>query len=371
MEIRVCQPTISDETLQELNTVLKTGWFGNGPKTAEFEEALAKRLGYTYAIALNSGTSALDLALKVYEIQGPGELITTPLTFVSDAIVGEWHGLDITFGDIDEDTLCLDPKSLRITTDTKVIIPVDSHGRRADFKTIRQLVDIVGETTYGLGGGPLIIEDAAHAMHTPGIGDDADILMLSFQAVKTLPAGDGGALLTNDERLAREMHKLKWLNVEKTTWQRSKGKKYTWDYDITRGDGIKCYMNDINATIALGQMKRLDEMMAHRRSIQAVYNEAFKTISAIKLPLFSHTVQYYTIQCEQRDKLGEHLAEEGIATSVHFKPLYEMTYYKKCKKYPLPVCDRVWPKLLSLPCHDALTWLEVEYVIDKVKKFYA
>lgn len=363
-EIKVCSPTIDDATLNELVATLKSGWFGNGPKTAEFEKALAERLGFKYAVGTSSGTAALDLALKVYNdeygLEG-GELITTPMTFVSDAIVGEQNGMDVTFGDIDPDTLCLDPKSLVITDKTKCIIAVDSHGRLADIKGLRALTDRK----------ILIIEDAAHAMHTPGVGQDADILMLSFQAVKTLPAGDGGALLTNDENIYKELNKLKWLNVEKTTWQRFKGNKYTWNYDITRGDGVKAYMNDINATIALGQMKRLSEMMAKRRAIQSKYNEAFREIPKIKIPAFSYTVQYYTMQCEDRDRLSEDLAEKGINTSVHFKPLSEMTYWKKAIKRPLPVTETVWQKLLSIPCHDAMTWEQVEYVIKCVKEYYA
>ena len=368
--IRVCSPTIDAQTKEELCKTLDTGWFGNGPKTAEFEEALAIRLGYKYAVALNSGTSALDLAIRVYKKdsnwQGM-ELITTPMTFVSDAIVAKWHGMDVTFCDIDEDTLCMDPKVIVLNDNTRVVIPVDSHGRLADIKEIRNKVTKLEDIGPQC---PLIIEDAAHAMHTPGVGQSADILMLSFQAVKTLPAGDGGALLTNDEDIYIELNKLKWLNVEKTTWQRAKGNKYTWNYDITRGDGVKAYMNDINATIALGQLRRLDEMMAKRRAIQSVYNEAFKDIEQIKTPVFSYTVQYYTMQCDNRDKLSEDLAEQGVSTSVHFKPLSEMTYWKKAVKRPLPVTDRVWRKLLSLPCHDALTWSEVEYIIKCVKKFY-
>lgn len=344
---------------------LDTGWFGNGPKTAEFEKLLAERLGYKYAVATNSGTTALDLALKVYasefKLDG-GELITTPMTFVADAIVGEWNGMDVTFGDIDEDTLCLDPKSLVITDKTKCIMSVASHGRLSNIKGIREAI---GDRKI------LVIEDGAHAMHTPGLGEGADILMLSFQAVKTMPAGDGGALLTNDEAIYTELNKLKWLNVEKTTWQRFKGNKYTWNYDITRGDGVKGYMNDINATIAIGQLRRLDEMMAKRRAIQSKYNEAFAGMPQIKTPAFSYTVQYYTMQCDDRDRLSEDLAEKGINTSVHFKPLSEMTYWRKGVKRELPVTDRVWKRLLSIPVHDALTWSEVEYIIKCVKQFYA
>lgn len=356
--IPVLRPTIDEQTKKELLEVLDSGWWGFGPKTQEFEKKFAEYVGAKYCIGTNSGTSALDLALKVYGVNG-GELITTPMTFVSDAIVGEWNNMDVTFADIDPKTLCLDPNSLVITDKTKAIITVDSHGRLADIKGIR-------EKFKGL-----IIEDAAHAMYTPGAGKDADITIWSFQAVKSLPMWDGGAITTNDEAIYKKLRTLTWLGVEKSTYDRVDKKKYTWDYDITQSQGIKAYMTDVQAVVGLGQLRRLEETNARRREIQAAYNEAFKNMNQIELPEYSHTVQYYTMKCERRDDLSEFLAENGIATSVHFKPLSEMTYWKKAVKRPLPVTDAVWPSLLSLPVHNALTDEELNFIINKVKEFYA
>lgn len=371
--IRVCRPSIDEQTRKDLMEVFDKGWLGSGPKTTEFEKKFAQYVGAKYAVGCNSGTAALDMCLKVYSdeynLKG-GELITTPMTFVSDAIVAFWHGMDLTFADIDENTLCLDPKSLVITDKTKVIIPVDSHGRLADIKGIREACN---EDVAGMGTATrkiLIVEDAAHAMYTPGVGQYADIVMWSFQAVKTMPIGDGGMITTNDEAIAKECKRLSWLNVEKNTYDRTLGRKYTWDYDITKNNGIKAYMTDVQSTIGLGQLRRLDEMLAKRRAIQTVYNAELKSIPEIQTPMFSNTVQYYTMKAENRDKLGEELAEKGIATSVHFKPLTEMTFYKQFMKRPLPVVEKVWPKLISLPCHDVLTWKQVEYIIDSVKEFY-
>ena len=355
--IPVLKPTIDEQTKKELLEVLDSGWWGFGPKTQEFEQNFAGHVGAKYCVGCNSGTSALDLCLKVYDIKG-GELITTPMTFVSDAIVGEWNGMDVTFADVDRKTLCLDPESLVITDKTKAIITVDSHGRLADVKGIR-------EKFKGL-----IIEDAAHAMYTPGAGRDADITIWSFQAVKSMPMWDGGAITTNDEAIYKKLRTLTWLGVEKSTYDRVDKKKYTWDYDITQSQGIKAYMTDVQAVVGLGQLRRLEETNQRRRDIQAMYNEAFKDISQIELPEYSHTVQYYTMKCENRDALSEFLADSGIATSVHFKPLTEMTYWKKAIKRPLPVTDREWVKLLSLPVHNALTDDEVKYIINKVKEFY-
>lgn len=358
MVIPVLKPTYDERTIAELGDVLRSGWVGNASKTKEFEEKFADYVGAKYCVMTNSGTSALDLCLKVYGIKG-GELITTPMTFVSDAIVGEMNQMDVTFADIDEDTLCLDPKSVQVTKNTKAIITVDSHGRLADIDGLREKFD------------GLIIEDAAHAMYTPNAGKKADITIWSFQAVKSMPIFDGGAITTNDKKIADRLRSLTWLGVEKSTYERAKGKHYSWDYDITQADGIKGYMTDVQAVIGLGQLRRLDDLLAKRRAIQSVYNEAFKDVKQIKLPLYSHTVQYYTMKCENRDELSDFLATKDITTSVHFKPLSEMSYWKKAIKRPLPVTDRVWKELLTLPVHHGLKWTEVEYIINSVKEFYA
>jgi len=354
MSLEVLKPTIDEQTKEELIKVLDSGWWGNGPKVKEFEQKFAEYVGAKYAVAVNSCTTALDLTLKVYGISN-GELITTPMTFVSDAIVGEWNGMDVTFADIDARTLCLDPKTLVVTKNTKAIITVDSHGRLADIDGIRKKFK------------GLIIEDAAHAMYTPGVGK-GDIVVWSFQAVKSLPTGDGGMITTNDEAIANKLKTLIWLGVEKSTFDRV-GHTYTWDYDILHG-GIKAYMTDLTAVIGLGQLRRLEQTNARRREIQKRYNEAFNGMTQIKTPEYSHTVQYYTAEFEDRNGLGKFLAESGITTSVHFKPLSEMTYWKKAVKRNLPVTDSVWKKLLSLPVHNALTDSEINLVISKVKEFY-
>src|ERR1035437_11007470 len=192
--INLLQPTANEEIKAEMLKVLDSGWWQNGPKVKEFEDKFAEYVGVKYAIAMNSATSGLDLCLKAYDIKG-GELITPAFTFVSDAIVGEWNGMDVTFCDINPDTFCIDPESLIISENTKAIIAVDCHGRLADIDLIRAKC---GEYK------PLIIEDAAHAMYTPGVGK-GDIVVYSFQAVKTLPIFDGGMITTNDENIYKKL----------------------------------------------------------------------------------------------------------------------------------------------------------------------
>jgi dTDP-4-amino-4,6-dideoxygalactose transaminase len=355
--IPVLKPTYDEQTLSELCDVMRGGWTGYGPKTLEFEQKFAEYVGAKYAVATNSATSALDLCIKAYDITG-GELITPAMTFVSDAIVGEWNGMDVTFADVDRESLCIDPDSLKITDKTKVIIAVDSHGRLADIDALRKKAP-----------NALIIEDAAHAMYTPGVGK-GDIVVYSFQAVKTLPIFDGGMITTNDEAIAKKLKSLTWLGIEKKTFDRVKEKGYSWDYDIEHS-GIKAYMTDVQSVIGIGQLRRLEETNARRRLIQSVYNDAFFGYDWFKEPMHSHTVQYYTPEWKDRDGLCQFLAENNISTGVHFKPLSELTYWRKAKKNPLPVTDEVWKNLLSLPCHNALTDEELNYIISKVKEYYA
>jgi len=355
--IPVLRPSYTEKIKKDLCAVLDSGWTGFGPKTIEFEKKFAEKVGSKYAIATNSGTSALDLCLKAYNIKG-GELITTSMTFISDAIVGLWQDMDITLADIEEDSLCLDPESVVITDKTKAIITVDSHGRLAKVDGLRKKFK------------GLIIEDAAHAMYTPGAGKNGDIAIWSFQAVKSMPIFDGGMITTNDDNIYQKLRGLTWLGIRKSTYERAEGKRYTWDYDLPSTDGIKGYMTDVQAIIGLGQLERINELCAKRRAVQAVYNDAFRNIKEIKLPMFSATCQYYTPQVEKRNELSDFLAGKEISTSVHFKPISEMTAYRKYVKRPLPVTDKVWPKLLTLPVFNDITWEQVEYIIKMVKNFY-
>lgn len=363
--IPLSKPTYDQQTKDELCAVLDSGWTGNGPKVLEFEKQFAELVGVKYAVATNSCTSALDLCLKAYDIKG-GELITTPFTFVSDAIVGEMNGMDVTFADIDPDTLCIDPNSIKITPETRAIIAVDSHGRLADIQAIKAKT---GYARSAYDNDILVIEDAAHACYTPGAGQYADITVWSFQAVKTLPIFDGGMITTNSEEIAKKLKTLTWLGIEKSTFDRVTSKGYSWDYEIEH-TGIKGYMTDVQAVIGLGQLRRLEDMNQKRRDIQEKYNEAFAGQEWFEEPVFSHTVQYYTPEWQDRDRLHSFLAENGIATSVHFKPLHKTKYWAKGNKNGLPVCDEVWTNLLSLPVHESLTEEDTDYIIYKVFEFY-
>ncbi len=359
--IKLLRPTYDDQTKQDLLDVLDSGWASFGPKVSEFEEKFAKRVGAKYAVATNSATSALDLAIKAYGITA-GELITPSFTFTTDAHIALWNGLTPVFADIDPQTFCIDPETLPLTPHTKVIIAVDCHGRLADIDAIREKCDDFGIT-------PLIIEDAAHAIHDPG-EQKGDVVVYSFQAVKFMPIFDGGMITTNDEEVYKKLRKLTWLGIEQNTFERAAGGKYAWDYDIVEPNGIKAYMTNIQAVIGLGQLRRLDALLEKRQDIEKKYNDSFAGETWFEEPLRSRTVQYYTPKWKDRNGLAKFLAESGIHTGMHFKPLHLMSLWKPYVHSELPNTDQVFENILSLPVHDALTEEEQEYVINRIKTYY-
>ena len=362
LPIKLLRPTYDDQTKVDLLEVLDSGWASFGPKVEEFEQKFAERVGAKYAIATNSATSALDLCIKVHKIT-EGELITPAFTFTSDAEVAVWNGLIPVFADIDPDTFTIDPKTLPLSEKTKVIIAVDSHGRLADISAIRE----AWKDHFPTLPCPLIIEDAAHALP---VGEGrGDLVVYSFQAVKFMPIFDGGMITTNDEEVYNRLRKLTWLGIEQNTFQRAQGGKYAWDYDIIEENGIKAYMTNIQAVIGLGQLRRLDALLAKRQAIQARYNEAFDGMWWFWRPEYSETVQYYTPKWKDRDGLDKFLGENGINTGMHFKPLHFLTRWKKYAR-PLPNTEQVFSEILSLPVHDALTDEEQDYVIAKVFQHY-
>lgn len=360
--IPLLRPTFDEGTKKELLDVLDSGWASFGPKVEEFEQKFAERVGAKYAVATNSATAALDLAVKAFAPE-KGELITPSFTFTSDAHVAEWNGLKVAFADIDPDTFTIDPNTLPLSKETKVIIAVDCHGRLADIPAIRRKCE-----EFGIN--PLLIEDAAHATHDPG-EQQGDVVIYSFQAVKFMPIFDGGMVTTNDEEVYKQLRKLTWLGIEQNTYERAAGGKYAWNYDIVQGNGIKAYMTNVQAAIGLGQLRRLDTLLEKRQKIQAKYNEAFKGQPWFKEPLYSRTVQYYTPKWKDRDGLNQFLGANGIHTGMHFKPLHLFTYWSKDYTEPLPATEEVFKNILSLPVHDALTDEDQQFVIDTVFTFYA
>ena len=358
-KIPVLKPTPRPSDYELIEEVLESSWWGKGPKVEELEKTFAKRVGTKYATAVNSGTAALDMALKAYDIKD-GEIIVPTMTFTSTAAVAYWQpNLRARLVDCRADDLNINLDFLETHDDTKAIIPVHMAGNTVDLKAFREMY------------GGIIIEDCAHACFNPDVAKYSDIQCWSFQAVKTCPAGDGGMLTYNDPKIHERLKELTWMGIKETTYDRAKG-KYNYDYDI-KNLGYKTYMNDLNAALVLSQLQHVDRKNAWRSHIVSQYVDRLPNMECHVY--FSPTKQYaiFSVSApKDRDPLIEHLAKDGIMTSVHFKPLHLMTFYKERLKEneAFPIADILWKRLISLPCHDDVTEEDIDHITKSINKYY-
>ena len=363
----VLAPKGGQEELDMLKEVIESGWWGKGPKVEQFEREFAELVGAKYAIAVTSNSHGQDLVMKALDIRD-GDVINPTISFMATAMIPIWNNCTTNVVDVDPVTMCMDPEDVRkhITPNTKAIIAVNQAGVPAPIKEIRKFFD------------GLIIEDCAHSCYTPGAGQQGDIAVWSFQAVKTMPSGDGGMITLNDEKLYHKLKEMTWFGVTSTYSRVNKEDNvtgrpgYTWDYEVDK-IGYKCYMIDLTAALCLTQLKKLPAHLEFRRHVQQRYNNELHT--AIERPPFSDTVQYYCakVPANHRAELIDYLADKKIHTSVHFKPLHKYEIIQKHLTFPdraFPVADQEWLRLISLPVHPAMTEEDIDYVIYWVNKYF-
>lgn len=366
--IQLFRPIISEEAIEAVAEVLRSGWIGLGPKTEAFEKMFAEYMGARYAVGLNSATAGLHLALKVADV-GPGdEVITTPLTFVSTNHAILYCGGTPVFADIDPQTCNIDVSALdALTTErTKAVICVHYGGYPCD---IYELEEFCQER------GLVLIHDAAHACGSSYegtmIGAFLDLTVFSFHAVKNLPAGDGGMVTTDNRDYYERLKRLRWLGIDKDTYQRTvadkeQQKAYAWQYDVPEV-GFKYHMNDIAAAIGMAMLPHLENGNARRREIARMYQEGLVHPDIIRLPRLSDrritTAQHlYAIQVKRRNDLVTKLKINGVAPGVHYIPnnLFPMySIYGEDTPQAWDVADH----LISLPLHLGLSDEDVQRTI--------
>jgi perosamine synthetase len=324
-------------------------------------------VGSKYAIAITSNSAGQDLIMKALEMEGR-DVINPTISFMATAMIPIWNKCTTNVVDVDPITMCIDPEDVRkhLTPKSDMLIAVNQAGVPAPIDEIRKFYD------------GFIIEDCAHSCYTPGAGLKGDAAVWSFQAVKTMPSGDGGMITLNDEKLYTRLKEMTWFGVSSTFSRVNKKDNvtgrpgYTWDYEVS-DIGYKCYMIDLTAALCLSQMKKLPAMLEQRRYIQERYNN--ELCEHITRPPFSDTVQYYCAKVphQHRDALIDYLASKNIHTSVHFKPLHKYEVIQKHmthKGRSFNVADTEWLGLVSLPVHPAMSADDVSYVIYWVNKYF-
>lgn len=394
MNIPFSPPDITELEIEEVVDTLKSGWITTGPKTKKFEKQIAEYCHTSKAVCLNSATACSEMALRVLGI-GPGdEVITTAYTYTASASVICHVGATVVLVDTQKDSYEMNYEALeeKITEKTKAIIPVDLGGVICDYDRIFEIVNRkkdVFEPKTELQkkiGRIAVVADGAHAIgavqNGKRCGEIADFTSFSFHAVKNLTTAEGGAVTWRDiegvdnEELYKQFMLLSLHGQSKDAL--AKTQLGAWEYDVV-APYYKCNMTDIMAALGLAQMKRYPDILARRKEIIEKYNEGLKNLPVCVLEHFGndfvssghlYLVRVHDKTREECNKIIEKMAEYGIATNVHYKPLPLLSAYKNqgfnIKDYPNAYA--MFENEITLPLHTKLTDEEIDYVIDSFVK---
>ncbi len=372
-------PEIGDEEIAEVVDALRSGWITTGPKAKRFEADFAAFLGdpSLHAIAVNSATAGLHLALEGLGIGAGDEVITTTHTFTATAEVVRYLGADVRLVDIDPATLCIDPAQVEtaITPRTKALMPVHYGGLAADMAALGSIA-----RRHGL----KVVEDAAHALPTKQRGQlvgtlDSDATVFSFYANKTMTTGEGGMLVTRDAELARRARVMRLHGMNRDAFDRFTATVPSWYYEVV-APGFKYNLTDIAAAMGIHQLKRARGFQQRRAAIAARYDEAFASLPLRTPPLPAagdqHAWHLYALRLGDdagitRDRFIEALFERGIGCSVHYIPLHLHPYWRdryQLRPEQFPHSQHAFERLVSLPIYTRMSDADVERVIRAVRE---
>lgn len=369
--IQMFKPWFEAAEHEALRQPLETGWVGPGPKVKEFEQRFAQYVGAQHAVALNSATAALHLAMLVSEVKDR-EVLTTPMTFVSTNHAILYAGGRPVFCDVEADTLNIDPREVerRITPQTRALVVVHYAGHPC---AMDELVGIARRHRLTL------IEDAAQACGgTYGgrkLGSIGDIGCFSFESKKNLSTGDGGMFTTDDDRVAERVRKLRWMGISSGTWDRFNNGHPgpVWEYEVEEV-GFKYGMNDLAAALGLVQLGKLGRANALRRRVVERYREALEGVEGIELldqRAYGQSAHYaMIIKADERDALYDYLAAHEIESAVHFYPNHLLPIYQPYAAC-LPVVEAEWKRILTIPLYPHLAAEAQERVIACIQSFAA
>ncbi len=359
------RPTIYERHIQAVGDTLRSGWLSSARKVEEFERAFAKRVGAKYAVAVNSCTAALHLALICLKV-GPGdEVITSPITFVSAVSVIEHAGACPVFVDVLQEDLTIDPESVRrkITKKTKLIIATHFAGFPAHMDEL--------EKAAGERGIP-VITDAAHAIeavyHGRPSGKLGKAACYSFYPTKNITTGEGGMLTTDDLAMADQARSLRMHGVTKSAWDRYGPGGYK-HWDVTEL-GWKYNMSDIQAALGLAQLQDMEAWMGTRTMLDGAYrNYIDRTLADVLSPKDEDLMparHLFVIRVQNRDAVMDEIQRRGVGVGVHFRAVYRLKYYQdkyKVSKTAFPVAEKASREVLSLPLYPTMAVSDVYRVI--------
>lgn len=363
---------IDDEDIKELNKILMGNWITTGPTIGKFENALCSYLGCKHSVAVNSGTSALDIAVQALDLPVGSEIITTPFTFMATSNAILYNDSKPVFVDIQKETRNIDPREIkkRITDKTKAIIYVDFAGHPCEIEEIKTIAD---ENEL------FLIEDACHAIGAEyngnKIGNFADMTIFSFHPVKHITTGEGGAVSTNDDGFYEKLKILRNHGIDKGAFERF-GPKADWAYD-QKYLGRNYRITDFQAALGISQLKKLHSFIDRRTKIAEIYNDAFKDLAELEIPMtkdyVKHSWHIYTILLKgiERDEFFKRLRSQNIGVNVHYIPIYRFSYYQNrfgIDSNDYPITEEVFHRIITLPLFPKMTNEEVDLTIENVKK---
>ncbi|MFH0734500.1 MAG: DegT/DnrJ/EryC1/StrS family aminotransferase [bacterium] len=372
--IQFHRPHITEDEINEVVDTVRSGWLSMGPKVLKFEDEFKDLIRCKNAVSVNSWTAAGHLALEALGLKAGDEVIVPTMTFSATAEIACYFNAIPRFVDVEKDTLNISVKEIEkaINPKTKVIIPVHYGGQPCDMDEINQLAKLHNIK---------VIEDAAHALPATykgkKVGTISDITCFSFYATKTLATGEGGMLCTEDDEIAERTKLMRMHGMNKDAW-----KRYTdacsWYYEVV-APGYKYNFTDIQASLGLAQLRKVDWMREERAKIAKIYDEHFMKSEYLKVITIKEDREtawhLYPIKIEHelltinRNQFIEELKARGVGVGVHFMPVHQHIYYKdtfNLNPKDFPVAEDAFPRLISLPLYPGLTSEEIFKVIDAV-----
>jgi len=363
---------LDDDDISAVAEVLKTDWITQGPKIAEFEKRVADYCGAKYAVAVSNGTAALHAACVVAGVSGGDEIITTPITFAATANVIVHLGGKPVFADIKEDNMNIDPREIlkKLSSRTKVILPVDFTGYPADLE---EIISVAREKNL------IVIEDACHALGAEyrgkPIGSLSDMTVFSFHPVKHITTGEGGMVLTDNQEFYDNLKILRHHGITKNCSDQG-----PWYYEVVQ-PGYNYRLTDFQCALGLSQMNKLGRFIQRRREIATKYNEAFSQMKEIIIPPRGNDTKpvyhIYVIQLRtetlsvSRKEIFEALTLENIGVNVHYVPVHLHPFYQRqfgYRKGDYPISERYYERAITLPIFPGMTDDDADDVIKAVTK---